>query len=184
MFPLAKRKVQGYSFGQKTFYGTKHTGTDYLASYVNYYAPFDGYATAGSGPEGGTWWQLTRSDGTKFIARHLSKLIKVGKVRQGELVGVTGNSGAYTTNPHLHQEVYIKGKLSDPEKFNWVEETMKLVKDKGTVYLVSGNKDKRKIGIADLKSLGLFGDEQQEEMDTSNIPEYNTIVDAKLITHK
>jgi hypothetical protein len=137
MFPLNKRKVQGYSFGQKTFYGTKHTGTDYLASYVNYYAPFDGYASAGSGPEGGTWWQLTRPDGTKFIARHLSKLIKVGKVREGELVAVTGNSGAYTTNPHLHQEVYIKGKISDPEKFNWGSSLKKepmFREYKGTIY--------------------------------------------------
>lgn len=184
MFPLKKRKVEGYSFGQRTFYGTKHTGTDYQANYVNYYAPFAGYATAGSGPEGGTWWQLTRPDGVKFVARHLSKLIKVGNVREGELVAVTGNSGDYTTNPHLHQEVYINGKLTDPEKFIWGKETMKLVKDKGTVYLITGKKDKRKIGIADLASLGLFGDEPQEVMDTSGIPEYNTIVNAILITHR
>ena len=63
------------------------------------------------------------------------------------------------------------------------EEKMKLVNDKGTVYLVTGNKDKRKIGIADLNSLGLFGDEPQIPMDTSGIKEYNTIVDAKTITH-
>jgi hypothetical protein len=64
------------------------------------------------------------------------------------------------------------------------EEQMKLVNDKGTVYLVTGNKDKRKIGIADLQSLGLFGDEPQIPMDTSGIKEYNTIVDAKTITKK
>jgi hypothetical protein len=61
---------------------------------------------------------------------------------------------------------------------------MQLVNDKGTVYLVTGNKDKRKIGIADLNSLGLFGDEPQTPMDTSGIPEHNTIVNAKTITHK
>ncbi len=64
------------------------------------------------------------------------------------------------------------------------EEKMKLVNDKGTVYLVTGNKDKRKIGIADLNSLGLFGDEPQIPMDTSGIPEYNTIVNAEKITNK
>lgn len=181
MFPLKQRKVKGYSFGQKTFYGTKHTGTDYLAVNVNYYAPFDGYASAGKGYEGGTWWQLTRSDGTKFIARHLSKLVKTGQVKEGDLVAVTGNSGAFTTNAHLHQEVYIKGKLTDPEKFLWDEETMKLVNDKGTIYLVTGNKDKRKIGLADLESLGLFGDEPQEKMDTKGIPQYNTIINGKTI---
>jgi hypothetical protein len=61
---------------------------------------------------------------------------------------------------------------------------VQLTIDKGTVFLVTGNKDKRKIGIADLNSLGLFGDEPQIPMDTSAIPEYNTIVDAKTITHK
>lgn len=61
---------------------------------------------------------------------------------------------------------------------------MFLANDKGTVYLITGNQDKRKIGIADLNSLGLFGDEPQTPMDTSGIPEYNTIVDAKKITHK
>lgn len=180
MFPLLLRKIGGYTFGQNTFYNTKHTGTDYKASYVNYYAPFNGYASGGNGPEGGTYWTLTRSDGTKFIARHFSKLIKVGQVREGELVAVTGNSGAYTTNPHLHQEVYINGKLTDPEKFNWTN-TMKLVKDKGTVYLVTGNKDIRKIGIADEIALGLFGDEQQDEMDTSKIPQYNTIASNGIV---
>lgn len=142
MFPLIKRKIDGYTFGQTTFYHTKHTGTDYQANYVNYYAPFDGYASGGSGPEGGTWWQLTRSDGTKFVARHLSQLIRAGNVKEGDLVAVTGNSGAYTTNPHLHQEVYIKGKLSDPEKFIWdssLKQDSMLRTYKGTVYaLVAG----------------------------------------------
>lgn len=65
-----------------------------------------------------------------------------------------------------------------------ITENMFLANDKGTVYLVTGNQDKRKIGIADLKSLGLFGDEPQVQMDTSKIPEYNTIVEASKITHK
>lgn len=119
MFPLKKRKIGGYKFGEKTFYNTKHTGTDYEANYVNYYAPFSGYASAGKGTQGGIWWTLTKADGTKFTARHLSKLMKTGQVKEGDLVAVTGNTGTLTTHPHLHQEVYINGKLTDPEKFNW-----------------------------------------------------------------
>jgi hypothetical protein len=53
--------------------------------------------------------------------------------------------------------------------------TMQLVNDKGTIYLVTGNKDRRKIGIADLPSLGIFGDEPHEVMDTSKIPQYQII---------
>lgn len=59
--------------------------------------------------------------------------------------------------------------------------TMQLVNDKGTIYLLTGNKDRRKIGIADLESLGLFGDEPQEVMDTKGIPQYNTISKGKTI---
>jgi len=59
-------------------------------------------------------------------------------------------------------------------------ESMQLVKDKGTIYLVTGIRDKRKIGIADLESLGLFGDEPQAPMDTSGIPQYQTIVKKQI----
>ncbi len=123
MFPLLKRKIGGYKFGQPTFYGTKHTGTDYEASYVNYYAPFDGTIQTGFGYEGGNFLTLTRANGDQLTARHLSKLIrKSGQVKEGELIAVTGNTGAFTTNPHLHQEVKSKGKLIDPETYNWGKE--------------------------------------------------------------
>jgi hypothetical protein len=59
---------------------------------------------------------------------------------------------------------------------------MFLANDKGTVYVITGNKDKRKIGLADLLSLGLFGDEPQIPMDTSGIAQYNVIKDGKTIT--
>lgn len=62
--------------------------------------------------------------------------------------------------------------------------TMKLVKDNGTVYIISGNNDKRKIGIADEDTLGLFGDEPQEVMDTTGIPEYQTISKGFVINNK
>lgn len=174
MFPLRKRKIGGYTFGQRTFYGTKHTGTDYEARYDNYFAPFSGFATKGWGPEGGNFWTL-QSGNKKFIARHLSQVLKTGQVKEGDLVAITGNTGMFTTKPHLHQEVYIDGKLIDPDTFAWEGKYMQLVNDKGTIYLVTGSKDKRKIGIADLESLGLFGDEPQVPMNTSNIPQYQII---------
>lgn len=59
-----------------------------------------------------------------------------------------------------------------------------LANDKGTIYLVTGNHDKRKIGIVDLNSLGLFGDQEQIPMDTSGIPEHNIIKNAKEIIKK
>lgn len=186
MFPLKHRAIGGYRFGQRTFYGTKHTGTDYAAYFVTYYAPFNGTVSTGYGPQGGYYLTLQR-DGYnhKFIARHMSKFyVRSGHVIQGQPIAITGNSGIFTTNPHLHQEVYVNGKLIDPETFNWENKYMQLVNDKGTVYIVTGNKDMRKIGLSDLESLGLFGDEPQVPMDTSSIPEYNTIFKGKTINQK
>lgn len=127
MFPLTRRKISGYKFGQKTFYNDSHTGTDYACAYDNYYAPFDGTITTGYGKEGGYFLTLTRDNGDQFTARHLSKFIrKSGRVKEGELIAITGNTGVYTTNPHLHQEVKVRGKLIDPEIYPWGErKTMK-----------------------------------------------------------
>lgn len=119
MFPLKKKKISGYSFGSPTFYNSFHTGVDYAAKYVEYYAPFSGKATSGEGVQGGKFWQLITPDGHKFIARHLSQIIKTGIVKEGELVAITGNTGKFTTKPHLHQEVYKNNRLVDPEKFIW-----------------------------------------------------------------
>lgn len=102
-----------------TFYGTKHQGTDYTARYVDYYAPFDGHATSGKTAGGGNYWQLIRANGDTFTARHLNKVYKTGIVKEGDLVAQTGNTGSYTTGAHLHQEVKINGKLTDPETYNW-----------------------------------------------------------------
>lgn len=61
---------------------------------------------------------------------------------------------------------------------------MFIANDKGVLFVITGNKEKRKIGLADLESLGLFGDEPHIPMDTSGIPEYNTINKGRTITHK
>ena len=132
MFPLKERKIGGYRFLEPTFYGTKHTGVDYKADYVEYYAPFDGVATSGYGLEGGNFWTLTTGN-HKFTARHLSKILKTGQVKEGDLVAITGNTGKYTTNPHLHQEAYKDGKLVDPEIINWNPMT------KFTITVVANN---------------------------------------------
>lgn len=119
MFPLRQRKVGGYSFGQPTFYGVKHAGTDYTANYEPLYAAFNGNVTSGFTKGGGNFITLIRPNGDALTSRHLSKVLKTGAVKAGEQVAVTGNTGAYTSGPHLHQEVKINGKLTDPEKYNW-----------------------------------------------------------------
>lgn len=104
---------------ESTFYGSKHTGQDYTARYVEYFAPFDGYATSGKTPGGGLFWQLIRPNGDTLTVRHLNIVYKTGQVKEGDLVALTGNTGNYTTGAHAHQEVKVNGKLIDPEKYIW-----------------------------------------------------------------
>jgi len=85
MFPLFKRKISGYRFGESTFYSDKHLGVDYEAKIGdNLYAPFDGEVINQLwGRQGGmTIW--FRPAGEKVIMRflHLSEFGKSGKVKR------------------------------------------------------------------------------------------------------
>ncbi len=92
--------------------------------------------------EGGKFWQLVTPNGYKFISRHMTRIIKTGIVKEGDLVAITGNSGKFTTNPHLHQEVYKNGVLINPETLIWsssLKEENMLRTYNGTIYaLVAG----------------------------------------------
>jgi Peptidase family M23 len=328
---------------------------DYRANHTPFQIPFTGTVQTYHNKTGGNWLRLIRDDnGDKIELAHLSEYyIKSGHAQAGDLGGVTGNTGTWTTGPHLHIQIINKqGKYLDPEKYDWqtpmplqlpislittqswtlpqVQEsilevikasdarlepivdiqqkafpsipfsedriddiwykdnilplcsdlpmfhcavsewkatnqgyetvsgihfradeneqlhfsqsgitvkafvqnfvhelchrlfritgqadvthqfmnptlgiwnpkgaysqldysklktsnTMQLVNDKGTVFIVAGNKDKRKIGIADEETLGLFGDEPQVQMDTSHIPQYQTMRKGFVIDNK
>jgi len=63
---------------------------------------------------GGLQMQVRCGDYT-FGFAHLSKIfIKSGNVCQGDLLALSGNTGA-TTGAHLHMTVRKEGKLIDPE---------------------------------------------------------------------
>jgi hypothetical protein len=190
MFPLKERKIGGYKFGVPTWYNKFHLGTDYHAVFVNLFAPFDGTITKTKGPVGGNMIYF-KPDNQDVVFRflHLKEIVKTGKVKEGDFIAITGESGNALGLPHLHIDISKHAinlnktsNFINPEKFSWGdEENMKLVNDKGTIFLITGNRDKRKIGIADLESLGIFGDEDQVYMDTKGIPEYQTIVKKQIV---
>jgi len=78
-------------------------------------APVDGFVTAvssecGYHPSGcghgyGNWVQISAADGTRnYLLAHMSEVYTTeGAVQAGDVVGLSGNSGASST-PHLHYE--------------------------------------------------------------------------------
>jgi murein DD-endopeptidase MepM/ murein hydrolase activator NlpD len=60
---------------------------------------------------------LNHSDGYLSLYKHCSVILKKDRelVKQGELIAQSGNSGLATTGPHLHFEIWHKGKPVDPE---------------------------------------------------------------------
>jgi murein DD-endopeptidase MepM/ murein hydrolase activator NlpD len=96
-----------------------HKGVDLRARYVSLYAPADGViSTAGWMSGYGQIIIIKHKDGYETRHAHLNKMyVKSGeKVRAGQLIGETGQTGR-VTGPHLHFEVRKNGKPLDPMKF-------------------------------------------------------------------
>ena len=131
MFPT-NRKITGYTYGQKTFYSDFHTGTDYAKENDPVYAPFNGSILKLYGTEGGnTIWFYP--EGKKEMIRflHLQKILKVGKVKEGEKIAVVGHTGLVRppgiAGSHTHIDISKNGKLElnnksnfqNPETYKW-----------------------------------------------------------------
>jgi lipoprotein NlpD len=62
---------------------------------------------------------LQHDNGYISIYKHCASLLKNERdiVVQGELIGLSGNSGKNTTGPHLHFEIWKDGKPENPKEF-------------------------------------------------------------------
>ncbi|MCG1653427.1 phage tail tape measure protein [Staphylococcus epidermidis] len=90
----------GYSFN-----GGAHFGIDYGAPYgTTINATNDGNVKAIHNLGGGLVARLLTGQFTLFFM-HLSKILKQGKIKAGEPMAKTGNSGQWTTGPHVHIQV-------------------------------------------------------------------------------
>lgn len=174
-----------------------HNGDDYVAPKgTPVYASHSGYITYENDAEGyggnarikfneeGFTWEL--------IFGHMSKFEGSKRnINQGEVLGYVGSTG-FSTGNHLHHGLrkYKNGKIVDYNNgfLGWIDpmpfitkgqDTMKLVKDKGTTYLTGGKNVKWKIGIAEPFVLGIFGDEEVDEGDLSHIKTEYTLSQGK-----
>ncbi len=96
----------GYTFGVKTFYSNFHLGIDKICPVgTSVYAPVGGDLTKMIGTQGGLMGYLKGNDGKLYRFMHLSYLYGANLVIEGELIGLTGNSGTATTAPHLHLDL-------------------------------------------------------------------------------
>lgn len=127
MYPLQdwKQLRRGYTFGQKTHYNDFHIGLDVMApSWTKLFAPSDGNVVTGIGSQGGNTVYLHVAGGDYLVRfLHLAKFAKTGPVKEGDLIGYTGNTGL-STGPHLHVDVsrkqlklYDRNNFVDPERY-------------------------------------------------------------------
>ena len=63
---------------------------------------------------------IDHENGYKSSYGHLSVILVRDhqKVERGEIIGRVGNTG-YSTGPHLHYEIFLKGRLVNPQPYLW-----------------------------------------------------------------
>lgn len=91
---------------------------DYRAVYTDLYAPVDGYTYifGSTRSKGGLWIGVKGDDGYDYQFAHMYKRYNTGRVKEGEHIGITGNSGTLTSGPHLHAQIFKDGRRIDPER--------------------------------------------------------------------
>jgi murein DD-endopeptidase MepM/ murein hydrolase activator NlpD len=63
---------------------------------------------------------IDHGNGYETFYGHLSVILIQSReeVERGEIIGRVGNTG-YSTGPHLHYEVHLKGRAVNPQSYLW-----------------------------------------------------------------
>jgi len=78
------------------------------------------HIASGYGYYGGYYYRLAHPSGIEFTYRHLNQINwQPGWTKRniGDIIGWSGNTGKWSTGPHLHLEVRKNGVLVDPEPY-------------------------------------------------------------------
>ncbi|MFN3405769.1 MAG: M23 family metallopeptidase [Cytophagaceae bacterium] len=121
------RLVSGFGMRIHPIYKVKmmHTGCDFSCPKgTPIYATGDGVVKLVTTNLGGYGKEIEIDHGYGYITKyaHLDGFkVKVGqKVKRGELIGYSGNTGS-STAPHLHYEVMYNGKKVDPVHYFFID---------------------------------------------------------------
>jgi len=117
------RFTSGFGYRRHPILGTRrmHTGTDWAAPRgTPILAPGDGTVVFVGRKGGyGKHVRIKHGNGYKTTFSHMQKFaknIRKGvRVKQGQVIGYLGSTGR-STGPHLHYEVLVNGKFTDPMK--------------------------------------------------------------------
>ncbi|HEX6947438.1 MAG TPA: LysM peptidoglycan-binding domain-containing protein [Acidimicrobiia bacterium] len=96
--------------------GRYHEGNDMFAKRgTPVRAPVSGTVKQVVGKIGGNQVNLHGDDGVMYLASHLDKFGKSGRVAAGDVIGYVGNTGnAAGASPHLHFGMYMHGVVINP----------------------------------------------------------------------
>lgn len=104
-----------------------HQGVDFGAPSGTPIMAAAGGTVVSAAPHGGhgNYVQLRHTDELVTAYAHMSRFaVKAGqKVRQGQIIGYVGSTGL-STGPHLHYEVWLRGKAVNPMQLRFVGGTM------------------------------------------------------------
>jgi murein DD-endopeptidase MepM/ murein hydrolase activator NlpD len=96
-----------------------HIGIDFVVKNgTSIWAAADGYVIFSDNTiEDGYMMIINHDDGYITVYKHCSVLLKKPreKIRQGELIALSGNSGETSTGPHLHFEIWKDGEPVNPK---------------------------------------------------------------------
>jgi murein DD-endopeptidase MepM/ murein hydrolase activator NlpD len=101
-------------------FGKLHAGIDLAAPDGTPYKSVHAGKVTAAGYNGGYGYSITvqQDDGTEIIYAHSRRLLvkKGDEVKAGQVIGEVGNTG-YSYGTHLHLEVHVGGKPTDPITF-------------------------------------------------------------------
>ncbi|MBI5701094.1 peptidoglycan DD-metalloendopeptidase family protein [Candidatus Saganbacteria bacterium] len=122
-WPMRGRITSNFGYRRHPYFGGgrhMHTGMDIAAPFGDIIRAADGGVVIFAG-----WWDgygkavvIDHGSNISTLYAHMSRIyLQAGNaVKKGQMVGLCGSTG-YSTGPHLHFEIRVKGKPQDPRKY-------------------------------------------------------------------